>query len=141
MGAIYSKFWRFFCYFLQKSKKLPCYTGCFFYMYTPVSSHYSKTISSPLTAFGTFTTRLKGTVIFQISAPYMNSFPFCACWKLELCFVHIIKNCKQNLNPDLKMYDETGNYILLALCSIFQIENRLKIERVMTFLRWVRVKN
>ena len=31
MGAIYSKFWRFFfLLFFAKIEKLPCYTGCFF---------------------------------------------------------------------------------------------------------------
>ena len=35
MGAIYSKFWRFFfCYFLQKSKNCPVIQGVFLYVYT-----------------------------------------------------------------------------------------------------------
>ena len=47
--------------------------------------------------------------------------------------MYIIENYKQKLNTKLKMYDDTGNYIL-ALCSMFQIEDRLKSTKLWFFL-------
>ena len=90
-------------------------------MYTPVHP-LLKNYFQHFNSLWNLITRLKDTVIFQILALYMNLLRFCACWKLELCFVHMIENCKQNLNTDLKIYDENGNYILLAFYSRFQFE-------------------
>ena len=77
-------------------------------MYTPVHP-LLKNYFQHFNSLWNLITRLKDTVIFQISAPYMNFFRFCACWKFKLCFAHIIENCKQKLNTDLKMCDDTGN--------------------------------
>ena len=39
------------------------------------------------------------------------------------------------INNHIKNYDLTINFKVLAFHSIFKIENRLKTDRVMTFLR------
>ena len=61
--------------------------------------------------------------------------------KWGLYFEQFIQNCVHKIINVLKIFGTISKYVPLAFYSTFKIENRVKIDQIVGFLRGVCVQN